>query len=62
MNGAPLPVAYGAPLRLRVEPKLGFKMVKFLRAIEIVEDYRAIGEGMGGVREDHQQYDMGAEI
>jgi DMSO/TMAO reductase YedYZ molybdopterin-dependent catalytic subunit/thiosulfate reductase cytochrome b subunit len=62
MNGAPLPVPHGAPLRLRVEPKLGFKMVKYLRAIEIVEDYRTVGDGMGGVREDHQQYDMGAEI
>jgi methionine sulfoxide reductase catalytic subunit len=37
-------------------------MVKFLRAIEVVADYRSVGEGMGGVREDHQQYDMGAEI
>jgi len=62
MNGVPLPVPHGAPLRLRVEPKLGFKMVKFLRAIEVVEDYRTVGEGMGGVREDHQQYDLGAEI
>ena len=62
MNGVPLPVAHGAPLRLRVEPKLGFKMVKFLRSIEVVADYRDVGEGMGGVREDHQQFDMGAEI
>ncbi len=37
-------------------------MVKFLRAIEVVEDYRTVGQGMGGVREDHQQYDLGAEI
>lgn len=62
MNDVSLPVAHGAPLRLRVEPKLGFKMVKYLRAIEVVADYRVVGEGMGGVREDHQQYDMGAEI
>ena len=62
MNGVPLPVPHGAPVRLRVEPKLGFKMVKYLRAIEVVEDYRSVGEGMGGVREDHEQYDMGAEI
>ena len=62
MNGEPLPVEHGAPLRLRLELKLGFKMVKFLRAIEVVDDYRKIGRGMGGVREDQQQYDMGAEI
>ena len=29
MNDVSLPVAHGAPLRLRVEPKLGFKMVKY---------------------------------
>ena len=52
----------GAPLRLRVETKLGFKMVKFLSAMEVVDDYRKVGGGMGGVREDNQQFDMGAEI
>ena len=62
LNGEPLPGQHGAPLRLRVETKLGFKMVKFLRSIELVEDFRAVGEGQGGVREDHQQYDMGAQI
>lgn len=61
MNDVPLPVEHGAPLRLRIEPKLGFKMVKYLRSIEVVADYRDIGQGMGGVREDHQQFDMGAE-
>jgi methionine sulfoxide reductase catalytic subunit len=62
LNGEQLPLQHGAPLRPRFETKLGFKMVKFLRSIEFVDDYRRIGEGMGGVREDHQQYDMGAEI
>jgi methionine sulfoxide reductase catalytic subunit len=62
LNGEPLPVQHGAPLRLRVETKLGFKMVKFLRRVEVVADYRSVGEGRGGVREDQQQYDMGAEI
>ena len=37
-------------------------MVKFVRSIEVIDDYRKIGEGQGGVREDHQQYDMGAQI
>jgi DMSO/TMAO reductase YedYZ molybdopterin-dependent catalytic subunit/thiosulfate reductase cytochrome b subunit len=62
MNGKPLPIEHGAPLRLRVENELGFKMVKYLRAIEFVDDYRSIGAGMGGIREDMQQYDMSAHI
>ena len=52
----------GAPLRLRVENELGFKMVKYLRAVEAVADYRKIGDGMGGIREDVQQFDMSAHI
>jgi sulfoxide reductase catalytic subunit YedY len=62
LNGQELPIQSGAPLRVRFETKLGFKMVKFLRSIEFVEDYRKIGKGGGGVREDEQQYDRGAEI
>lgn len=62
LNGEPLPVQHGAPLRVRFETKLGFKMVKFLRQIEVIDDYHKVGDGMGGVREDEQQFDMGAEI
>ena len=62
LNGEPLPLQHGAPLRLRVETKLGFKMVKFLRSIEVVDDYRTVGDGQGGVREDQQQFDMGGQI
>ncbi len=61
-NGGPLPIEHGAPLRLRAETRLGFKMVKYIRAIELVEDYRQIGEGQGGWREDHQNYFNGAGI
>jgi DMSO/TMAO reductase YedYZ molybdopterin-dependent catalytic subunit len=56
MNGAPLPVPHGAPLRLRLEVQLGFKMVKWLRAIDFVESYADIGRGYGGWREDHAYY------
>ena len=56
MNGRPLPVEHGAPLRLRVENQLGFKMVKWVSRIELVADYRQIGEGQGGWREDHMYY------
>jgi DMSO/TMAO reductase YedYZ molybdopterin-dependent catalytic subunit/thiosulfate reductase cytochrome b subunit len=62
MNGKPLPLEHGAPLRLRVETELGYKMVKYLRSIEFVKDYSHIGEGQGGYREDVQYYGKGAEI
>jgi sulfoxide reductase catalytic subunit YedY len=53
MNGQPLPVLHGAPLRLRVETQLGFTMVKYIRAIEFIDDYKTIGKGQGGWREDY---------
>jgi sulfoxide reductase catalytic subunit YedY len=62
MNGATLPVPHGAPCRLRVETQLGFKMVKYLRSIELVDDYRQIGDGQGGFREDTQFYGSEAGI
>jgi sulfoxide reductase catalytic subunit YedY len=62
MNGGPLPVEHGAPLRLRVETQLGFKMVKYLRAIEFVASYDQLGEGQGGWREDVQHYSQEASI
>jgi sulfoxide reductase catalytic subunit YedY len=62
MNWKPLPIEHGAPLRLRVETLLGYKMVKYLRSIELVSDYSAIGQGQGGFREDFQYYGKGAEI
>ncbi|MGE0082281.1 MAG: molybdopterin-binding protein [Thiohalomonadaceae bacterium] len=51
-NDRPLPVPYGAPLRLRVERQLGYKMAKFLRGIELVESFEAIEGGKGGYWED----------
>ena len=36
MNGEPLDIGHGAPLRLRVETQLGYKSVKWLRSIEFV--------------------------
>ena len=62
MNGKPLPLDHGAPLRLRVETLLGYRMVKYLRSIEFIKDYSHIGEGQGGYREDVQYYGKGAEI
>ncbi|MGB6500784.1 MAG: molybdopterin-dependent oxidoreductase [Thermoplasmata archaeon] len=62
MNGKNLPIEHGAPLRLRVETQLGFKMVKWLRSIELVDDYRQIFGGLGGYREDVQHFAVGAPI
>jgi len=56
MNGAPLSVLHGAPLRLRCENELGFKMVKWVTAIEFVEDFAHLGAGQGGYNEDHEFY------
>ena len=62
MNGESLSVPHGAPLRLRVETALGFKMVKWLDSIEFVQDVRAFGEGQGGSREDTMFYERSASI
>jgi len=52
MNGAPLPVAHGAPLRLRVERPLGYKMAKYVMGIELLESFSHIGGGRGGFWDD----------
>jgi len=62
MNGQPLDQLYGAPLRLRVENQLGFKMVKWIRAIEFVESAKSIGKGEGGYAEDHEYFGELANI
>jgi sulfoxide reductase catalytic subunit YedY len=56
MNGAALSVLHGAPLRLRCENELGFKMVKWIAAIEFVADFADLGAGQGGYNEDHEFY------
>jgi methionine sulfoxide reductase catalytic subunit len=62
MNGEPLDVPHGAPLRLRIETQLGFKMVKWIKSIEFVSRYQNIGKGQGGHREDNMYYGIGAGI
>jgi DMSO/TMAO reductase YedYZ molybdopterin-dependent catalytic subunit/thiosulfate reductase cytochrome b subunit len=56
MNGKPVSVLHGAPLRLRCENELGFKMVKWVVAIEFVADFAGLGAGQGGYNEDHEFY------
>jgi DMSO/TMAO reductase YedYZ molybdopterin-dependent catalytic subunit/thiosulfate reductase cytochrome b subunit len=56
MNGEPLSIYHGAPLRLRCENELGFKQVKWIEAIEFVDDFKHLGSGQGGYNEDHEFY------
>lgn len=58
MNGNPLPEVYGAPLRLRVENQLGYKMVKWIERIEFIRSEKQLGLGEGGKNEDDEYFDL----
>ena len=58
MNDRALPEVYGAPLRLRVENQLGYKMVKWIERIEFIESEKSIGKGEGGANEDDEYFDL----
>ena len=58
MNGKPLSEVYGAPLRLRVENQLGYKMVKWIERIEFIRSEKLVGEGEGGKNEDDEYFDL----
>lgn len=62
MNWKPLTLEHGAPLRLRCERKLGYKMVKYIKSIEFVDDLKSIERGRGGYREDNVLFDFEASI
>jgi DMSO/TMAO reductase YedYZ molybdopterin-dependent catalytic subunit len=44
MNDGPLTEQYDAPLRLRVENQLGFKMIKWIERIEFIESEKTLGK------------------
>jgi len=52
LNGTALPIANGAPIRVRIERQLGYKMAKYIMRIELVEDFSHIAGGNGGYWED----------
>jgi DMSO/TMAO reductase YedYZ molybdopterin-dependent catalytic subunit len=52
LNDAPLPIPNGAPIRLRVERQLGYKMAKYVMRLQLVESLEGIGGGNGGYWED----------
>jgi DMSO/TMAO reductase YedYZ molybdopterin-dependent catalytic subunit len=61
-NGGTLPVAYGAPVRLRVERQLGYKQAKYVMRVQAVNSLAGIGMGKGGYWEDHAGYQWYAGI
>ena len=61
MNDKTLPIPYGAPLRLRNERQLGYKMPKYIIRIELVASFANINGGNGGYWED-QGYEWYAGI
>lgn len=52
LNGGTLPVENGAPLRVRIEQQLGYKMAKYIRSIDLVDSFTSIAGGRGGYWED----------
>ena len=58
MNGNRLTEEYGAPLRLRVDDQLGYKMVKWIERIEFAESEKVVGKGEGGKNEDDEYFDL----
>ncbi len=62
MNYESLGRLYGAPLRLRVENQLGYKMVKWIKSIEFVTSEEKVGEGYGGKNEDDEYFDLIPDI
>ncbi|MBO0663014.1 molybdopterin-binding protein [Jiella sp. MQZ9-1] len=61
LNDRALPVSNGAPLRVRVERQLGYKMAKYIKSITLVNDFASYGYGNGGYWEDNG-YDWFAGI
>jgi DMSO/TMAO reductase YedYZ molybdopterin-dependent catalytic subunit len=44
MNGKKLPVPHGAPLRLRVETRIGYKSMKYLERIVVTDEFMDLGD------------------
>jgi len=61
LNDQVLPIANGAPIRVRIERQLGYKMAKYIMGIQLVDSFANIGGGKGGYWED-QGYEWYAGI
>ncbi|MCA1653738.1 MAG: molybdopterin-binding protein [Sphingomicrobium sp.] len=62
MNGQPLSVPHGAPLRLRAERQLGYKQAKYVMRVEAVNSLAHLYGGKGGYWEDNAGYQWYAGI
>lgn len=52
LNGRDLPIGNGAPLRLRVERQCGYKNLRWVKSIQIVDSVAGFGLGTGGRNSD----------
>jgi len=52
LNGRALPIENGAPVRLRAERQLGYKMAKYIQRIELTDSLKNARGGKGGYWED----------
>lgn len=62
LNGEPLPIKNGAPLRMRIERQLGYKHAKYVHRIEAVATLEEVAGGKGGFWEDAYGYEWYAGI
>jgi DMSO/TMAO reductase YedYZ molybdopterin-dependent catalytic subunit len=62
LNGEPLPIKNGAPLRMRIERQLGYKHAKYLKGIEAVASLDGVAGGKGGFWEDRVGYQWYAGV
>ena len=53
LDDATLPVANGAPIRVRIERALGYKQPKYVHTLELVNSFTGFGQGRGGYWEDN---------
>ena len=53
LNDAPIDVAHGAPVRLKIPTQLGYKSAKWVNRIEIASTFGHVFEGHGGYWEDN---------
>jgi DMSO/TMAO reductase YedYZ molybdopterin-dependent catalytic subunit len=53
LDNAALPIANGAPVRVRIERALGYKQAKYVHTLELVDSFLQFGQGNGGYWEDH---------
>jgi DMSO/TMAO reductase YedYZ molybdopterin-dependent catalytic subunit len=44
MNGRDLPTQHGAPVRLRVERQMGYKSMKYVQRIAVVDEFEDGGQ------------------